>query len=89
MRKDIVQFVQRLKQKYKVEAVYFPDDDIYSIRFRGQAVQNFTPRQFYELPQRHRFNMIGEIINLGLAHNVGEKSIKDKINLNRAIGKKI
>ena len=87
--KHIVQFIRKVISKYKVEALYFPDDDIYSIRFRGQAIQNFTREQFYQIPERHRFNMIGQILRVGLMHNRGEQNLQNQLNLNRAMGKKI
>jgi chaperonin GroEL len=89
MNRIIVKFILKLKEKYKVEALYFPDNDIYSVRFRGQAVQNFNSMQFYQIPQRHRFNQIGQILRLGLNHNRGERSMMNQIYMNRSIGKKI
>jgi len=89
MKKDIVNFIHSLMEKYRLEAIYFPDDDIYSIRFFGRAVQNFNSKQFYSLPKRHRMRQIVQILKLGLSHNVGERSLKDRLYLNRNLGKKI
>lgn len=89
MRKDIVEFIRHLKDKYKVEAVYFPNKDIYSIRYRGRGIQNFTSKMFYTIPKRHRENVIYAILKKGLTHNLGQKELKDKLYLNRNIGKKI
>lgn len=86
---DIIRWIQTIKKKFGVEALYFPDNDVYSIQLKGRAVQNFTSKVFYQLPRRHRENMIRSIIKIGLAHNVGEKNMKDKLFHNRSIGKKI
>jgi len=89
MRKDILEFIKVIKDKYKMEAVYFPDTDVYSIRFRGLGIQNFNSKNFYDLPRKHREKMLLAILKRGLAHNLGEKTLKEKLNLNRKIGKKI
>src|ERR1035437_2549155 len=72
MNREIIRFIRSVNLKYKTDALYFPDDDIYSIRFHGRAVQNFTSTIFYQLPKRKRLTMINDIIKLGLAHNSGE-----------------
>ncbi len=87
MRKDIINFIKVIKDKYKIEAVYFPDNDVYSLRYRGRGIQNFNSKNFYTLPKRHRENMLLAIIKKGLTHNLGEKTLKDKLYLNRQIGK--
>lgn len=89
MIKEIVQFILKCHEKYGTEALYFPDDDIYSIRYKGRAVQNFTSTIFYQLPKRHRFNMIKDIIKLGLNHNSGERHLHNQLHLDMAQGKKI
>ena len=89
MNQEIVKWLRKVNLKYKTEALYFPDDDVYSIRFRGRAVQNFTSTIFYQLPKRHRFNMIKDIIHLGLDHNSGERHLTNQLNLDSGQGKKV
>jgi hypothetical protein len=89
MNREIVQFLHKCHLKYKTDALYFPDDDIYSIRFHGRAVQNFTSTIFYQIPKQQRFNMIRDIIHLGLNHNEGEKHLTNQRFLQQNFGKKI
>lgn len=89
MKSKIVQFIRKIKEKHKVEVVYFPDDDIYSVRLKGKAVQNFSSSQFIQIPVKHRYNMIRQLIRSGLNHNVGEVTLQDQLVLNRGQGKKI
>lgn len=89
MRVDIVRFIESIKKDFGVEAIYIPDNDVYSIRYKGRGVQNFNSRNFYEIPRRHRHNMIRALIKVGLNHNFGEGALKEKLFLNRNIGKKI
>lgn len=87
MKKDIVKFLRHLKDKYGLESVYFPAKDIYSIRYRGRGIQNFTSKIFYTLPKRHRENLIYAIFKKGLTHNLGQRDLKDRLFLDRSIGK--
>ena len=89
MNHEIIRFIKSVNKKYKTNTLYFPDDDIYSIRFRGRAVQNFTSTIFYQLPKRFRFNMIKDIIKLGVDHNSGERHMYNQILLDSGHGKKI
>lgn len=89
MRTDILRFIKKIKERYKVEALYFPDNDVYSVRFRGRAVQNFNSKQFYDIPKEKRFRMIGDILHLGLSHNIGERTMINQLYLQRGMGKKI
>jgi len=89
MNQEIVKWLRKVNLKYGTEALYFPDDDVYSIRFRGRAVQNFTSTIFYQIPKRQRFNEIRNIIKLGLENNVGERHLTNQLFLNRAQGKKV
>jgi hypothetical protein len=86
MKQDIKHWVIKICIKFNLEAIYFPDNDVYSIRFKGRGIQNFTSKIFYELPKRHRQNMIRAILKLGLNHNAGEKR---NLILNRKLGRKI
>lgn len=88
MRSDIIRFIRRMKMKYGIEAIYIPENDVYSLRLKGRVVQNFNSKNFYDLPRRHRDNELRALIKIGLNHNLGEK-IKDSLYLNRTLGKKI
>jgi hypothetical protein len=87
MKSDIKMFILSVNRRYGTECLYFSDNDVYSIRFKGRAVQNFNSEKFYSLPKRNRFNMIRSIIKLGLAHNIGERSLRNQIYLDRKIGR--
>ena len=89
MKSEIRKFLHRVFIKYGMEGRYFPEDDIYSIRFKGRAIQNFNSNQFYHIPKRYRFKMLGKILKLGLEHNVGERSLQGQMLLDRKMGKKI
>ena len=89
MNREVVKFIRACHKKYRTDALYFPDDDIYSIRFHGRAVQNFTSTIFYQIPKRQRFNMIKDIIKLGLNHNSGEKHLTNQLFLQAGQGKRI
>ena len=89
MRQDILLFIRKVCKLYKLEAFYIPDNDVYSLKFRGRGVHNFNSKNFYELPKRHRQSLIGRILRVGLHHNVGEKTLQNQIYTNRTLGKKI
>ena len=89
MKSDILRFVKSVNERYGTECFYFPENDVYSIRFRGRAVQNFNTDKFYMLPRRHRFNMIRSLIKVGLAHNMGERSLQRQLYLDRSQGKRV
>jgi len=89
MNHEIIRFIKSVNKKYRTECLYFPDDDIYSIRFHGRAVQNFTSTIFYQIPKQQRFNMIRDIIHLGVDHNEGEKHLTNQRFLQQNFGKKI
>ena len=88
MRRDITRFIEKVKGKYGLEAIYLPIKDLYCLRYKGRGVQNFNSKNFYTLPQRHRERLIHAIIKVGLNHNVGEKH-RDSIYQQRNIGKTI
>lgn len=88
MRIEILKFIEEVKSLYKLEARYFPANDVYSLMKNGKGVQNFNSINFYQLPKSYRKAQIRGIINLGLTHNMGEKT-KEQIHLNRSIGRNI
>ncbi len=88
MKTEIVRWIKEAKKKYGVEAIYIPENDVYSIRYKGRGVHNFDSFRFYHLPKRHRMNLLRALIKVGLNHNSGEK-YKNQLILNRKLGKKI
>lgn len=62
---------------------------MYVIHKRGYAIQNFNTTQFYEVPPPARRRLIIGILKRGLTHNVGEKAIKDTLNVNSQLGIRI
>lgn len=89
MRADILSFIKEVKESFKLEALYFPNKDVYSLRKNGRGVQNFNSRNFYDLPKSYRKSQIRGIINLGLNHNMGEKTVKYNMQLINRMGKSI
>jgi hypothetical protein len=85
----IKKWILQMHEKYGIEANYFPSKDMYSLMYRGKGIQNFTSEIFYQLPKRLREKRIYGIIRVGLNHNLGEKTVGDKIYLNRNVGKRI
>jgi len=49
---------------------------MYSIKFKGRGIQNFTSKTFYDLPKRHRENMMLPLLKIGLHTNWGEKRLQ-------------
>lgn len=88
MKTEILSFINRIKDIYKLEAFYFAPKDLYIIRFRGKGIQNFNSTQFYQIPKRLREKTIGNILRVGLNHNVGERHLKKSLSLSN-IGKRI
>jgi hypothetical protein len=88
MRIDIVRFIKKVCIKEGLEAVYFPENDVYSIRKNGRGVHNFNSKNFYMLPQRFRESHVHALLKVGLNHNLGE-ALKNQLYLNRGQGKRI
>jgi len=89
MRRDIVFWIKEMKKKFGLEAVYIPDNDVYSLRFKGKSVHNFNSKNYYLLPKRYRENHVRALLKVGLNHNIGQNIVKQQIILNRCLGKRI
>lgn len=89
MKKEIVDFIVKACKRYKMTAVYYPDNDVYALRKNGRAVQNFTTSIFYDLPKQVRMSQYLPLINRGLMRNSGERSIRDNLYPTSKMGKKI
>lgn len=86
MKNEIRLWCLKVCKRYNFQAIYFPLKDMYSIRFKGKGIQNFTSKTFYMLPKRHRESMLLPLMKVGLNLNAGEK----KLNLyQQSIGKVI
>jgi hypothetical protein len=86
VKNEIVNWVKKVCLRYNLEAIYVPDNDVYSIRKNGRGVHNFNTPQFYQLPKRHREELVHRLLRVGLVHNLGEK-YKNQLYLNRRLGK--
>lgn len=89
MKPEIVAFIKEGCLRYTgLEAIYIPENDCYSVMFRGRAIQNFTTNDFYSFPKKQRMREWGIFIRLGLARNLQEAH-KNQFFLPRRNGIKI
>ena len=94
MRRDIIQFILRMCEKtgFPLSLNYYPANhqgdrhDIYSVHLRGRSVVNFTSKNFYSIPLSEREKHFSPLIRIGMAHNLGEESLKDQIEIPRRQG---
>lgn len=76
----------------KLSLAFFPSSyqqgkfDIYSISIHGKYLLNMTNRNFYDIPKAERFNQLLPLMRVGLAHNLGENSLKDQVEIPRRHG---
>lgn len=89
MKPEIVKFIQEACQKYKLEAYFIPETQVYTLTKKGRAVQNFNAQQFYSYPKKRRMWEYNALIRAGLSHNLGERHTKEQIFLPRKFGIKI
>ena len=73
MRQDIVKFVREACARYGMEAIYIPDNDTYSLMYKGRAVQNFNTTHFFTYPKVQRMKEYMPLIKIGLASNLNER----------------
>lgn len=94
MRRDVVKLVLDAIKRFRIPLTltYFPSAyqedkfDLYSISIYGKYVVNFTSRNFYDLPRSERMRHFLPLIRVGLAHNIGESSLKDVVEIPRRHG---
>lgn len=94
MRREVIQFVLDACKKFKIKLslAYFPSEyqqgkfDIYSITINGKYLLNLTNKNWYDIPKGERMNHIMPLIHSGLNHNLGEKSLKDQVEVPRRHG---
>lgn len=95
MIEDITNFVLEASKRLRVPLClhYYPSfyqDDkfsIFSISIHGKYLLNFTTKNFYNIPKVMRMKELLPLITIGLTHNLGEKSLKDQIQIPRRQGK--
>jgi len=63
--------------------------NIFSIHLKGRSVLNLTDKNFFDIPKEKRMREFGPLIREGLAHNLGEASIRDQVELPRRQGMNI
>lgn len=77
MRVEICAFMRKACRKYKsvgLQAYYTPKRNLYVFHIRGQAVQNFSEDNFYDLPKDERLRMLEPLVKIGLHTNLGNKN---------------
>lgn len=89
MRAEIIAWLRDMHRKYGFNSIYIPEDDVYSITYRGFAIQTFTTKIFYDLPKRAREGMLVPLLKRGLTHNLGEKSIRHSLTTHTQYGQRI
>lgn len=88
MKNEICVWIRKVAPKYKLSALYYPENDVYALDRKGRAIQTFNSKTFFEIPKLGRERMLNPLIRLGLNHNLGE-SIKDQVFTDRKSGIKI
>lgn len=88
MKQDIVRYIKKIAPRFKINAHYIPDGDIYVLHRKGRAVQNFTSDQFYQIPKFARLRFYNPLIKLGLNNNI-DGHTHNQVFINKKLGKKI
>lgn len=86
MRRDIVEFLTPICERYGLSATYHANQDLYVVHYRGYAIQNFRGATFNDVPKGARRRMFLPLLKRGLAHNIGERSLKDNLNVHTQRG---
>lgn len=89
MKVDIENFLREVCPQYGLSANYRPDKNFYVVHKRGYSIQNFTPKQFYEIPKPKRKQMFLALMKRGLTHNLGEGTLKNKLHSRSSFGTRI
>lgn len=89
MRQEIIRFLQNICSELDLSANYVAGKNMYVLHKRGFAIQNFSADQFYQIPPPARRRLIIGILKRGLTHNIGERGIKEKLNVNSQLGIRI
>lgn len=94
MLREVTQFVLEACERLKIPLSlnYYPECyqegkfDIFSIHLRGRSIINFTNKNFFDIPKSKRMSEFAPLIRVGLAHNLGERTIKDQVEIPRRQG---
>lgn len=89
VRRDIIEFLKPICERYGFEARYHANKDMYVVSYRGFAIQNFTGANFNEIPKAIRRRMYLPLLKRGLTHNIGERSTKNALNIHTQRGHRI
>lgn len=89
MRSEIKKFLKQVCGELGLSANYLIEKDIYCIHKKGFAIQNFNTEQFYQIPRQERRRLLLGLLKRGLTHNLGEKSVKDTLNIQSQLGIRI
>lgn len=84
-----MRFLKEVCARHGLRANYIPENDAWVLHKRGYAVQNFTTKQFYEIPKRAREKFYRPLLKRGLAHNLGEKSLKKNLKVKTQLGQRV
>lgn len=89
MRTEIVNFLKDVCTELGLSANYSIQKDMYTVHKRGFAVQNFTQKQFYQIPKPVRRRDLRALLKRGLVHNIGENSTKENLRVKTQLGLRI
>lgn len=73
MNTDVVNFIRQACKKLHLQAYFQPKHRVYVIHLDGRGIQNFTERQFYEVPKAERMRMLFALLRVGLNANLDTK----------------
>jgi hypothetical protein len=86
MRQEIIDFLIPICERYGLSASYHANQDMYVVHYRGFPIQNFRGETFHDIPRGARARMYLPLIKRGLAHNIGERGLKDQLHINTQRG---
>lgn len=86
MRKDVLQFFQRVLPKYGMSLNYIPKKDLIFVHKRGYGILSITHDIFFQIPKKQREKHFLPLLKRGLHHNCGEQG-KDNLFMNRRHGR--
>lgn len=80
MRSEIIRFIKKACRRYRINAFYIPDGDIYCLHKNGYPVQNFTSAMFHDIPVGARFAMLQPLLKIGVNYNLAERMYRQMEN---------
>lgn len=79
MKVEIQNFIRKAIKRYGLQAYYQPKHNLYVLHLNGRAIQNFSEKNFYEIPQMERMRMLEPLIKVGLANNLTNRNYEQVI----------